>query len=555
MRTANVDNKGMTPYQRRLGALSNERTSYISQWQQISDYFQPKRGRFLVTDRNKGYNFNKRILDNTAKMAARTLSAGLMGGLTSPSRPWFRLATGDTEMMEFTPVKEYLRSVEKKMMHVFSQSNTYNAFHASYDELALFGTEATLTLEDHHDVIIDYPLTAGEYYIAQDHRGVVDTLYRQFQMTVAQVVGKFGIENVSDATRNLYESRNFDAWLTVVHAIEPRKTNDPNSPHAIDMPFKSVYFEYGGKKENQQLLSESGFHEFPATVTRWNVAGGDIYGFSPAMDALGDNLQLQHEQMRKAEAIDKMTDPPLVAPSSMKNAGINRFPGGITYSDDINAAQMRPLIDPNLRLDYLLADMQDVRGRINAAFYVDLFQMVSNLDKSGVTAREISVRNEEKLIMLGPVLERLQKEKLSRKIDRVFGILNRGGLLPEPPEELAGHPLDIEYVSVLAQAQKAVGLSSIDRLVSVVSSAAAVSPFVVDKIDFDQVVDEYSNILGTPTKITRSDDAVEAIRQQRQEAEQAQQQAAMAQQAVESAKTLADTSMDDGSALAGLMGG
>ena len=48
------------------------------------------------------------------------------------------------------------------------------------------------------------------------------------------------------------------------------------------------------------------------------------------MDALGDIKQLQLEQKRKAQAIDKNVNPPMIADPSMKNEPASLLPGAVT---------------------------------------------------------------------------------------------------------------------------------------------------------------------------------------------------------------------------------
>lgn len=352
-------------------------------------------------------------------------------------------------------------------------------------------------MPDFKDVIRHYPLTAGEYAIATDNRRDVCTIYREWDMTVSQVVREFGLENCSRTVQNMFKNggKGLDEWITIIHGIEPRYDRDHSKRDNRNMPWKSIYFEAGG--DDGKVLRESGFKEFAGIVPRWSVTGNDTYGYSPAMEALGDVKQLQHEQLRKAEAIDYKTKPPLLLPTSLMNQQVNRFPGGISFADlPQGSAGVQSLYNVNLDLGHLLNDIQDVRERINGTFFADLFLMLANDQRSGTTATEIAERHEEKLLMLGPVLERLHNEMLDPMVNICFNHLLEGNLLPPPPEELEGMDLQVEYVSTLAQAQRAVGVQSIDRLLGTVGAIAGLKPEVIDKIDGDQLIDAYSDMLG-----------------------------------------------------------
>ena len=527
----------------RKSALWTERSSWITHWRELSEYQQPRAGRFVVTDRNKGGKRTNNIHDNTAVFGLRTLAAGLMSGMTSPARPWFKLEIADKDLMESAAVKTWLHDSAALIRAIFASSNTYRTLHGIYEELGLFGTAASIVLPDFDNVLHHYPLTVGEYALATNAKGEVDTLVREYQMTVDQMVGQFGLKNVSQTVRDLYAKQALDAWVDVVHIIQPRKDRDVTKGDAKNMRWQSVYIE-PGKDNADQFLRDSGFKRFPVLAPRWVVTGGDIYGTSPGMECLGDVKQLQHQQLRKGQAIDYQVNPPLQVPTAYKEAGRNRLPGGIMYVDSASPGQgVRSAFEVNLNLQHLMMDIQDVRERIRGAYYADLFLMLANDTRSGITATEVAERHEEKLLMLGPVLERLHNELLSPKIDMAFDYAARAGILPEPPQELQGMELKVEFISVLAQAQRAVAASGADRLIGTVGQIAALKPDILDKVDFDQAVDDYAEMYGVNPKIIVPDNQVAAIREQRAQQQQAMQAAAAMPAAVDTAKTAGEVDM------------
>ena len=532
----------------RWGALKSERATWYPHWKEISDYLLPRSGRFFIQDRDKGWRRHNNIYDSTGTRSLRVLAAGMMAGMTSPARPWFRLSTPDPALNEYAPVKQWLSQTTRLMLEVFARSNTYRALHSMYEELGAFGTAATIVMEDFDDVIRHYPLTCGEYAIATDYRGTVNTLYREFQKTVAEVVGEFGIDKVTPATRRMHEQGSLDQWITIVHAIEPRTDRDPSKRDSKNMPFKSVYFELNA--DPGKYLRESGYKRFPVLAPRWATAGGDIYGNSPGMEALGDIKQLQHEQLRKAQGIDYKTKPPLQVPTSLKNRDVETLPGGISFVDaNSNQGGIRTAFEVNLDLSHLLADIQDVRGRIQGSFYADLFLMLANQTDARMTATEVAERHEEKLLMLGPVLERLHNELLDPLIEMTFERMLKAGVVPPPPEELHGMDLNVEFVSMLAQAQRAVATNSVDRFVGNLGMIAQMKPEVLDKFDADKWADDYGDMLGVDPQLIVPKEQVAAIRAQRAKAAQAQAQMAAIEQASGAAKNLAAADMGGDNAL------
>lgn len=528
----------------RWGHLRSERATWWSHWQEVTTYLLPRNGRYFQQDRNKGHRRHNSIYDNTGTRALRTLGAGMMAGATSPARPWFRLGTADPELNRYTPVKLWLNDVTERMQLVFQKSNTYRTLHSIYEELGAFGTAGSIVLPDPKTAIHHYPVTIGEYAIATDYQGRVNTLYREFQKTVGEVVREFGYNKCSTSVKNLYDRGSLDQWITLVHAIEPRDDRERNfkKKDNMNMAYKSCYFEIGG--DGEDVLRESGYKEFPAVIPRWGIAGGDIYGNSPGMEALGDIKQLQHEQLRKAQGIDYQTKPPLQVPSYMKNRDVDSLPGGVTFIDG-QQGKIETAFNVNLNLNHLLADIQDVRQRINGSFYADLFLMLANATDTRMTATEVAERHEEKLLMLGPVLERLHNELLDPLIDNTFNRMVEAGLVPPAPEEMQGMELNVEFVSMLAQAQRAIGTNSVDRYVNSMGMIAQMKPDVLDKFDSDAWADGYADMLGVDPKLIIGGERVAKIRQDRAAQQQAMAKAEAEQRAVDNAVKLNDSKTGD----------
>lgn len=536
----------MTPRQRKLqrkSALWNERASWVSHWREISEYQQPRLGRYFYTDTNKGQKRHTSIYDNTPIYASRTLAAGMMSGTTSPARPWFKMGLADKQLAKMPAVKQWLFEVTRLMLDVFQESNTYRALHQGYEELGLFGTWATIVLPDFDDVLHHYPLTIGEYAIGTDFKGRPNALAREFQLTVGQCVAQFGKANCSKTIIALYDRFQLDQWVPVVHVIDANDERDPRKKDNKNLKFSSVYIESANQNDST-FLSESGFKRFPALCPRWTVTGNDVYGGSPGMEVLGDVKQLQHQQLRKAQAIDYMVNPPLQVPTQYKDAARSRLPGGVMFVDAVTpGGGIRSAFDVNLNLQHLLLDIQDVRQRINQGFYADLFLMLANDTRSGITATEVAERHEEKLLMLGPVLERLHDELLAPMVRMTFDYLLEAGVLPPAPRELQGRELVAEFISTLAQAMRIVSGQSMDRLLGTVGSMAALNPGAIDKIDFDEAIDEYADLYGVNPKIVVPTAVAQQIRAQRQQAQATQAAAASAPALAASIKTAGETNV------------
>lgn len=542
-----VDNKrrkttGLTlseELQTTWSALDSEYAGYRSQHQDLTTYLLPNSGRFYEQD-NTGQKRTSKIYDNTASRALRTLGAGLMAGATSPARPWMSLAAVDRELGMMTEVERWLEQASQRILSVCSQSNVYRALHQCYEDLGGFGTAAFIIVEDEKTVVHCHYLTCGEYRLAVNWKGEVDTCYRRFQRTVGQVIEEFGREKVTTEVREAYDNGEIHRKITLLHVIEPRRLRDWGKTDNLNMPWKSVYLIVGA--ESDHVLRESGFKRFPVLAPRWSVSGADVYGYGPGMEAYGDIRTLNHRQYRLAWAIDQQVDPSLQVPTGLKDRDVNRFPGGVTHLDSpAQTAGVRRLFEVNIELAPLLEDIRDIRQRINSSFFADLFLMLANTDTSKMTAREVAERHEEKMIQLGPVLERMHTELLQPLVMFIFTRLLDIGEIPPPPQELAGEEIRIELLGLLAQAQRAVELTSMERAFQVAGEVGNAKPEILDNIDADAVWNQITDMLGVPATVTLPARQRDELRKARAAAQNAQAQASLAEQQAKTAQTLSST--------------
>lgn len=542
-------------YEQRFSALNKDYDSWRQHYKELAKYILPRSGRFYDHEFNEGQRFDQFIIDSSGTRAARTLAAGMMAGMTSPARPWFRVATVDQELMDRQDVKEWTHAVMTLMRRIFAGSNTYRSLHTTYSNLGVFGTSASLIQQDFNDVIRHYNQPTGRYRLALDTRGLVTTMYREFPYTVSQLMREFGKDKVSPAVRSLYNSGSLDEVVMVRHIIEPRYDRDRNKRDNMNMPWASIYYEKGA--DNGVFLRESGYESFPGLTPRWSLEEGDTYGASPGMEALGDVKQLQFSHETKDTAYDYQARPPLQLPASLRGQEHDLLPGGETYYDDLGGQRggIRSAFEVALDPRGMMENVIDIRERINETFYANLFTMLANSDRRQMTATEVAERHEEKLLVLGPVLERLHNELLDPLIDRTFDLMVSTGIMPTPPEDLQGKEIKVEYISMLAQAQQAVGVTAVDRLLGTVGSVSNFKPEVLDKLNGDQLVDDYADMLGVSPELIVGNEQVAIIRQNRAEQMQQQQQVEQAAQSAQAAKTLSETDTEGDNALTQMFSG
>lgn len=557
----------------RLMGLRVNRYSWWTHWRELADFFLPRRYKWIVTPNQmaRGSPINQHILDSTGCMAARDLSAGLLSGKCSPISPWLKLRVGNLDSTETSPESLWLAECERLMYLVFAESGFYNAMAQFFYDLVIFGTAVVLVYEDFENVVRWYNPCAGEYYvdINGQYRPVI--FYREFTMTVDAVVDEFGYENCSHAVRSLYDDpsgANRTREIIVAHAVEPNDDgNAAKFGFASRYTFRECYWEWGGSTspqsgspQNQQFLRRKGYFEQHAIIGRWDLVSNDPYGRSPGMDALPDQKQLQLETRRKAQGIDKMVNPPLVADVQLKNQPASLLPGGITYVSGYaqsGKAGFASVYDTKFPVNEMSQDLMEIRQRIQNTFFNNLFKTMSQYQtRSNVTAQEVAQRKAESMIMLGPVLERIDVEVLKPIVERVFSVMVRARIIPPPPQEIAGMSMNIEFVSMLQQAQDAAAATGIERVLGLAGNIVGVKPEIMDNIDTDYALDKYSSLMGNDPKMIRPPAAVDQIRQAREEQARQAQQAQMAEQLSKGAKNLGSVQTGEGrNALMDMIGG
>lgn len=527
----------------RYQALRNERSPWDAAWRDLAEHFLPTKFRAdSDSSTRKPEVLNKKIVDTTGILDMRTLAAGMQGGMTSPVRPWFRLTLED-ESDHTGEIGAWLDDVTKRMQALLHRSNFYNASHSLYADLGTFGPGLLIETADWTGLQFKL-IPAGEYVLDVDDNGTVDTFMYRLRMSARQIIQQFGEDKAPDAVKTAASSpAAVTQFFDVVHAVFPRTDRIYGRLDSANMPYASVYWlgfgESGGGKPC--VLRESGFKSFPAFAPRWDVTGNDKYGRSPAMDVLSDCRMLQQMGITTLKAMHKAVDPPVGVPVGLRSEGVDLTPGGLNYLDFTSNAngEIKPIQQIQAQIiEAAELKIQAVQQKIHDGLYADLFKMLMLNDRRNITATEIDAREREKLSMLGPVVERLDKELHSPLILRTFSLMEQFDALPPVPPSMQGAPLRVEFTSVLAQAQRMANTSPIDQTVAFVANVAPVRPEVTDIIDVEYTVRAYADALGAPAAMLRSEQDVQQIRQARAEAQAQAEQQAQAQLAIEQASQL-----------------
>lgn len=503
----------------RFDELDARKGTLKAHLQEVADFMCPVKAT-VTTAGTLGAKRGSRIFDGTALRAVRTFANGLYGHLTSPAAPWFELTVKDKALARRPDVKRWLRETSERMHDALNSSNFGLAIHEVYTDLGWAGTGPIYCGEGKRNILAFSTFSVGRVCVMENEDGLVDTVFRLERMTARKIVRRWP-DTASEKIRKAAE-KNPGQIFDVIHAVFPREDIERFFDRSAgilrpkrgsrNLPFASFYVE----REGKNVLSESGYHEMPYMVPRWTKDSEEEYGRSPGMDALADVKMLNEMSKTDIKAMQKIADPPLVAPHEMALTPMRLTPGGINYYKP--GAEPKPLYVPDkirINLEY----EEQRRRAIESNFFVDLFTMLAAAPRQ-MTATEVLERAEEKLTLLGPALGRLQSELYDPLLSRVFWIMYRAGYIDPVPRVLVGAGLEVEYISKLAMAMRIFEVRAVEKGLAFAAQVAAAKPDVMDNFDLDKAAVGISRRHGVPEEFIRPERERDDLRQQRAAAEE-----------------------------------
>ena len=526
----------VTDLMRRFSEMETQRAVFNSHWREIAERIMPRSDYFQV-NRNPGDKHTEKIFDNTATLALDRFGAAMESMLTPRTKRWHELYTTDPDLMKNADVQIYLDAVTDELFQCrySPKANFASQAHEVYLSLGAFGTGAMYV-----DDLVGHGLRyraihLSEIYIAENHQGFVDTVFRKFSLTARQAVQKFGVENVGDKLKENAE-KHPDQLFEFLHAVMPNSEITYGRKDRKGMPWSSCYIALEGRK----ILEEGGYHSMPYVVGRYVTGPREIYGRSPAMTVLADVKMLNEMSKTVIRAAHKIVDPPLLLQEDGALAAFDLRPGALNYggvSDQGN--QLVHALQTGARVDIGLEMMDQRRKVINDAFLVTLFQIL--VETPEMTATEAMLRAQEKGALLAPTMGRQQSEFLGPMIEREIDILSRAGVLPPMPDILkqAGGMVEVQYQSPLTKAQRAEEGVAILRTLESITPLAQIDASVMQVFDPEAIVRELASINGVPARVLRTPEMIAGMKQQADQAAAAQQLLAAAPVASNVAKDLA----------------
>lgn len=523
----------------RYKKLEADKQALLEDLQEIAEYYQPEKASFygqLSVSAEK----RLKVFDSTPEEALEVLAAALQTLLTSPVHMWFALnliLNSDTVGEE---VKTWLADVQKLMMAKFNAEEIgfHSAVHELYMDLPSFGTGVFFVDEFEGIRCICVPLS--EVVIAENAKGVIDTVFRHFDMTARQIVEKYpksASAEMKEVANNCPERK-----FKIIHAVYPNPKYKEGSINSKELAFASIYFEFS----SQKILSESGYNEMPYMVPRWSKASGAVYGRGAGHKSLPDVRVMNEMSRSEMIAVDKAADPATILPHDGFLSEFEGDGGSMNYhrsTGDIREKIMT--LGSEADLNAIRIAIKDKQDSIRRKFLNDKLQMVGGPQ---MTATEVNAVQNEKMRILGPVLGRLQTEFLAPLVNRVFNIMLRNGELPQPPEELQGQAVKVQYVSPISRAQKQTDADAVRQAFNYLQPFAQINPGILKHFDFDAMARDTQELFGFSPKYLKSPEVMKKEAQAAAKAQQEQLQQQDAANKLQLAKTASEVKLNEQSA-------
>lgn len=490
----------------RNGQLKANKVPYLDQFQRVGEFVHTRKQEFENTH-PEGDFLTDELFDGSAPKAAKTAASSILSNLW-PQSPRRLKITAPRGLKDTEEHKKYYEAVTEINLGVLD--NPKGGLPTALDEYMLdeitFGTAGIDVMPDPETKVRYTPWGVKHMSIAEGKGGFVDTVYMETEQTVQRLVMEYGIDKVSTKVRESFEKKDFDRKELILVAIEPRLLRNPRGRGNRDMPFQSIHLEITQK----HILRESGFEEFPMVVGRFWKILKEVYGRSPAMDALPDIQEVNVVREGLDVAIEKTLDPPLAVlhDSILGNGEVNTSAGGLTVFNIAGgrAGEKNPIfplftVGDVRPAEKLVETLQEI---IANHFFIDRLLDFNN--ETRMTLGEAQIRNRLRNATLGSIFSRQIAEVFNPLIERTFNILlsqNELGVVrgsveeqvirefedKEPliiPDEIARRMQageDVFRIEYFTPALRIMQAEEVESILSGLSEAALLQPVVPDVFD------------------------------------------------------------------------
>ena len=521
-------------------SLKGERENWDTYFQDIADFVYPLKNN-ITQEFHPGERRYEHILDGCAIESNDKLSSGMFGYMCPAHKQWFIFRARNPELASREEVQWYFSDVSHKVMKYMYESHFALEIHEDFLDLGGFGT-SNLYIEKGTETPLRFQnIPINAYTIMESATGLVDVCNHEFKLTARQAAQKFGEKNLSEEVRKDLEadkSKKTDKKFRFIHAVAPRKDWNPKSLNKLHMPFASFYIEVDTKHQ----ISEGGYDENPYVVGRFMKNSAEVYGRSPAMNALTFIKMLNRMRATVIRGAEKAVDKTIrVSDDSVINLdAYNGDPGGMMYVRGSRWENRPQVLDTRPDVSIGLEMIEREQVTIRNMFYNEMFDALAN--KSYMTKAEVLERVDLQMTLFAPILARVQSEKLSPILHRCYGILDRQGLLPPVPEILKSNPgYEVQYTGKLALALDELDVSAFRETMMESQAMFEMDPSVADNFNPDNASRGIALRKGVPKEFMRTIEERDGLRQARAEKQEAAEKMEMINKGADAASKLQKT--------------
>lgn len=512
----------------------SDRAPMDSWWQSIKEVAVPRDAYINVATTPVPSNSYANIHDTTVIEAVEGLSNMQTAQFTPAGDNWVSYEP-PFEFQDDDEVREWYLTCSHIAMQLVNQSNFHTVTQPVNLERASVGTGMMMCYETGNKYAPFYfkHSHVGTYTFQEDLQGRPDTLRRWFMASAHQLSkefpnGSFGVR-VQNALldHKKRHSEKFKIW----HVVKPRAERDPSKLDNVNMPYAEFYI----CNEDENLIEESGMHEFNTMVSRFqHGADGIIWGVSPARKAMPAIAQVNYLQESLDLLLDIKINPRILAEAGMVGE-IDMRPGQKTLTRagalSTSGGGVREWATGG---DYPMGKdrIRDKQDQIRKLFFNSLWQPFSDVQKEMTATEFAGIRDQSEMLFVG-VNARYEADINPMLSKRVFGICMRQGVFPDPPQQLLKEsngfydipdPLTT-FQTNLSRTMKRKAVEHQDQFFLRLQQYAQVDPTVLDEIDLAAHTRELARTYGFRNPLLRPETEVIQIAQARLEANaQAQQQ-------------------------------
>lgn len=499
----------------RFDKLENEteRSNFKVIWQDATDYVHIRRNE-IITRKQRGAQRSEKVFDSTAVRSNDLLASSMQGALTSNSALWAKIKIAGNEFDDDDEVKAWLDGTATSMFRAFNDSNYTLEIAEFFLDLPSICTACVIIEEGDIERsgfnglnFRTYPIM--DYVIEENYKGIVDTVIRKCMFTPRQAKQKFGDKAGKKVLQEM--KKGGEQEFAYLHLVMPIKEYGAGGFANDKWKFTDIYISV----EDEVITQKKGYFEFPYVVARWAKASGEKYGRGPTNNGLPDikTLNAARSYMLQAWAMD--INPSRLVPESL-GFTIKNIPGtNIPVPERMIEAIKKGALVSDARWDVSLDMVADLKQSIKEAYFTDQLQIQK---KAQMTATESAITFDLMQRLLGPVFGRIEKSVFTPMVERVFGIMLRAGAFDDPPAQLEGRELEIEYIGPLARSQRMGEFNAIQRWFEALIPMAQIEPSILDIPDFDEITKDMGSLVGVKERYMNSKEKVQAIREARAEA-------------------------------------